>query len=584
MIKYSKHTHMRMRILSFAALIAAALLLCGCSQEGEQITSFSQLKKPGTIIAVSTNTPESALVTEDFPDAVIQSYTDMFPTYQDVAKGKITAAVYARRQMELAIENGVKGVCLLDENYTDNTIAVALSRKSKIPAIKGKINAFIQELKDDGTLDDMYRRWVIDKDETMPDIPEVKNPQITLTVATTGTVEPYSYYIGRNLAGYDIELAKRFAVWLGADLRFKIYDFGGVIAAAQAGDVDCIMSNLFYTPEHEESVDFSAPLFKVEVTAMVRDASADDDGSLWSTIKSSFERTFIRESRWKLFLSGILTTLILTVVSILAGTLLGFGVFMACRGGNRIANWITGLFVWLVQGMPVVVLLMILYYIIFGSLHISGTIVSIIGFTIIFGAWTFELVRSSTAAVDFGQTEAAYSLGYTDLQAFFKVVLPQALPLIMPAYKGNISALMKATSVVGYIAVQDLTKMADIVRSRTYDAFFPLIAVAVIYFILEALLTFIVNGIEPLFNPRLRRPEDVLKGVELKGDELKGVELKGTALKENTLENTMPKKNAPENAASKKNASENASDENTSDENTSDKKASSEENASEKNE
>ena len=266
-------------------------------------------------------------------------------------------------------------------------------------------------------------------------------------------------------------------------------------------------------------------------------------------------------------------------MSIRAGPLLLFGVCMACRGGNRIANWITGLFVWLVQGMPVVVLLMILYYIIFGSLHIPGTIVSIIGFTIIFGAWTYELVRSSTAAIDIGQTEAAYSLGYTDLQAFFKVVLPQALPLIMPAYKGNISALMKATSVVGYIAVQDLTKMADIVRSRTYDAFFPLIAVAVIYFILEALLTFIVNGIEPLINPRLRRPEDVLKGVELKGDELKGVELKGTALKENTLENTMPKKTAPENAASKKNASENASDENTSD-----KKASSEENASENNE
>ena len=569
MIKYRKHTHMRMRILSLAALLAAALLLFGCSQEGEQITSFSQLKKPGTIIAVATNTPESALVEGDFPDAVIQSYTDMFPTYQDVAKGKITAAVYARRQMELAIENGVRGVCLLDENYTENTIAVALSRKSKIPDIKGKINTFIQELKEDGTLDDMYRRWVIDKDETMPDIPEVKNPQITLTVATTGTVEPYSYYIGRNLAGYDIELAKRFAVWLGADLKFKIYDFGGVIAAAQAGDVDCIMSNLFYTPEHEESVDFSAPLFKVEVTAMVRDADADDNGSLWSTIKSSFVRTFIRESRWRLFLSGILTTLVITVVSILAGTLLGFGVFMACRGGNRIANWITGLFVWLVQGMPVVVLLMILYYIIFGSLHIPGTIVSIIGFTIIFGAWTFELVRSSTAAIDIGQTEAAYSLGYTDLQAFFKVVLPQALPLIMPAYKGNISALMKATSVVGYIAVQDLTKMADIVRSRTYDAFFPLIAVAVIYFILEALLTFIVNGIEPLLNPRLRRRQDVLKGVELKG----------TALKENTLENTMPKKNAPENAASKKNASENASDENTSD-----KKASSEENASENNE
>ena len=112
------------------------------------------------------------------------------------------------------------------------------------------------------------------------------------------------------------------------------------------------------------------------------------------------------------------------------------------------------------------------------------------------------------------QTEAAYSLGYTDRQAFFKVVLPQTMPIIMPSFKGDIVALIKATAVVGYVAVMDLTKMGDIVRSRTYEAFFPLIAVAVIYFILAGLLKFIVSRIEPCFNPKRRKREDILKGVE----------------------------------------------------------------------
>ncbi|MBR1660614.1 MAG: ABC transporter permease subunit, partial [Oscillospiraceae bacterium] len=98
---------------------------------------------------------------------------------------------------------------------------------------------------------------------------------------------------------------------------------------------------------------------------------------------------------------------------------------------------------------------------------------------------------------------------------FFRIILPQAIPHFFPAYKGEIVALIKATAIVGYIAVQDLTKMGDIVRGRTYEAFFPLIAVAVIYFILAAILTFIVNRLEIAVNPRRRRKTDILKGLSL---------------------------------------------------------------------
>ena len=187
---------------------------------------------------------------------------------------------------------------------------------------------------------------------------------------------------------------------------------------------------------------------------------------------------------------------------------------MGCRKGNRVANAVTKVFVYIVRGMPVVVLLMILYYIVFGSVDVSGTVVSVIGFTLIFGAAMHSMLAVGINAIDPGQTEAAYALGYSDRTTFFKVIFPQAMPYIMPNFKAQVIELIKATSVVGYIAVQDLTKIGDIIRSRTYEAFFPLIAVAVIYFALGWILTVIVGRVEVNIDPKRRRKKDILKGIK----------------------------------------------------------------------
>jgi polar amino acid transport system substrate-binding protein len=168
---------------------------------------------------------------------------------------------------------------------------------------------------------------------------------------------------------------------------------------------------------------------------------------------------------------------------------------------------------WLVQGMPGVVLLMILFYVIFGSVSISGIIVAVIGFTLTFGASVYGLLKMGVGAVDYGQYEAAYALGYSNIRTFFRIILPQAIPHVMDAYKGEIIILLKGTAIVGYIAVQDLTKMGDIVRSRTYEAFFPLIAVTVIYFVLEMLLGMFVRRIKINIDPKRRSREAILKGV-----------------------------------------------------------------------
>jgi len=208
------------------------------------------------------------------------------------------------------------------------------------------------------------------------------------------------------------------------------------------------------------------------------------------------------------------TTLLITLLSILLGTLLGFSVFMLCRNGNPVANAVTRACVWLVQGMPMVVLLMVLYYIIFGNVAVSGIAVAVIGFTLTFGASVFGLMKMGVGMIDVGQYEAAYALGHSNRRTFYRVILPQAIPHVLPGYRGEIVGLLKATAVVGYIAVQDLTKTGDIVRSRTYEAFFPLIAVTVIYFVLEGSMNILIRRIQVWIDPKKRSKERILRGVK----------------------------------------------------------------------
>ena len=507
-------------ILMAAMLLAlAAGFLASCAPKDEGITSVDQLNRPDVQIEVASDAPEFAIVEKDFPQAEIVFTSDLMSALTSVAQGKMDAFVGNRLNMEMALYNGMKGVRLLDETLGDGNVSgAAISPSTDIPDLKGKINEFLKQIKDDGTFDDMRERWMVKRELVMPDIPEAKDPKLNLVVGTTGVSEPFTFYANGELAGYDIELAKRFASWLGASIEFRVYDYAGIIPAAQGGDVDCIFANLYITPERQEALEFSDPTNVVEVGVMVRDAGSADGGvaGFLDSVNESFEKTFIVEDRWQLFAEGIGTTLLITVLSILFGTLVGFAAYMACRRGNRAANAVTRFFIWLIEGMPVVVLLMILYYVVFSEVNIPGAAVSVIAFTLIFASAVFGMLKSGVAAVGTGQMEAAYSLGYTDREAFFKIMLPQVMRHIMPTYKVQIKNLIKATAVVGYVAVQDLTKMGDIVRSRTYEAFFPLIAVAVIYFVLAALLIWIVNKIEVRVIPGRRSDEGTQEEVQEK--------------------------------------------------------------------
>lgn len=734
--------------------ILLAVLLAGCAKkEAPQITSLEQLNHKSYSVGADEGSAGMFDAEAYLPEAELMLYSSSVTGYATVQQGDLDAYAYDRIMMEFAIANGLEGVRLLDGGLGEGMdIAVGISPKTEIPGLTQKVNAFLQELRQDGTLEDMYHRWVTTADSEMPDIPKAEDPVYHLKVGTTGVVQPFSYYEGTTLTGYDLEMIYRFAYWLNADVEIAVYDYGGIIAAAESGDIDCIMANLNATPERREKLAFSDGYLRSQTAVMVKSeagsargyqsaeelsepgtrlgiltgsvfdaltqeafpeaelayynnipdmaysvtlgqldafmvdepvarymeleypavthipdllsqtdyaiafpktaegghlrdqlnafmAELEADGTLaqiddiwfgsddsrkvidlsgltgengvlqlatntenppfsylyegqivgyeidivvrfcraygyglelhnmdfsalipglgerydlaasciavtaersesvyfsdpvysggtvmmvrgaeeetgfWASLAESFEKTFIRESRWKLIVQGVGTTVLISLLATILGSILGFGLCLLKLSGNPVAKGFAQVYIRVLQGTPMVVLLMILFYLVFAGSGLDGVWVAVIGFGLNLAAYVCEMIRTGIQSVDRGQTEAALALGYTRTRAFLQIVMPQAARQFLPVFKGEFISLIKMTSVVGYIAVQDLTKMSDIIRSRTYEAFFPLISTAVIYFIIAWLLTSLLKPIERRVQPN--RKNRSIKGVNL---------------------------------------------------------------------
>ncbi len=214
-----------------------------------------------------------------------------------------------------------------------------------------------------------------------------------------------------------------------------------------------------------------------------------------------FVLNFIEDNRYMYLVRGLITTLIVTFFAVLIGALLGFIIAIirstySKTGKLRILNFLCNIYITVIRGTPVVVQLLIIYFVIFGSVNINKIFVAVLAFGLNSGAYVAEIVRSGIMAVDEGQFEAGRSLGFNYAQTMRLIILPQAIKNILPALGNEFIVLLKETSVSGFIALEDLTKAGDIIRGRTYDAFMPLIAVALIYLVLVIIFTKLVNRLE----------------------------------------------------------------------------------------
>lgn len=223
--------------------------------------------------------------------------------------------------------------------------------------------------------------------------------------------------------------------------------------------------------------------------------------NLWTNLSDQFYLNFIKADRWEYLLDGLGVTLKITALSALFGIVIGIIVGMITfthkkTGKLKIANAISQVYLTVVRGTPVLVQLLIIYFVIFASVDIDKSFVAIIAFSVNSGAYVAEIIRGGIQSVKEGQFEAGRSLGFSYIKTMWYIVIPQTFRNIIPMLLNEFITLLKETSICGYIALNDLTRGAYIIQSRTFSPFMPLLAIAVIYLVLVVLLTLLVKFIE----------------------------------------------------------------------------------------
>lgn len=240
-----------------------------------------------------------------------------------------------------------------------------------------------------------------------------------------------------------------------------------------------------------------------ELTAQLQ---ANVDLPFYQDFFVGFYRAFIDGARWKLYLSGVVTTLEVTILALLMGCILGVVVAVIRTAHDQqrpgrhnpvlaILSAVCKVYTTVIRGTPMIVQMLIMGTVIFASSR-NFTVIGTIALGINSGAYVAEIFRSGIMSIDNGQFEAGRSLGFNYRQTMFYIVMPQAFKNVLPALGNEFISLLKETSVSGYIALQDLTKGGDIIRSRTYDAFMPLIAVALIYLVMVLIFSKLVSLLE----------------------------------------------------------------------------------------
>ena len=402
---------------------------------------------------------------------------------QGIADVHVTDEVAFTPQMRR--ELGIKLAFRSEERFD-----VAFAVRKGNDKLREQMDSFIRTSRADGSLDAILAHWL--EDAPSPQMPEGESAPdaAPLRCITALNMAPICY-VGEGGAwmGMDADILQRFAAWSGRPFEMKFQDLGSAMIALSTGQCDVVNACLYITEERKKSVDFTEPYYLCRGGYFVIDKEEASTIGFGERLRMNL----VTEGRWKLITDGLWETLIITFFAILLGTLLGAGVCAMLRSRHKWLRQVAELYGAFIQGIPTLVLLLIMFYVVLAGAGLSGTLVAIITFALCFAWSSGSIFSSAISSVPKGQTEAGLSLGFTPMRTFTGIVFPQALQRALPLYTGECVALLKSTSIVGYIAIMDLTRASDLIRSRTFDALIPLLIITIAYFVLAWLIRLLFN-------------------------------------------------------------------------------------------
>ena len=490
------------KVFFFAALLG----IVGCSREraaDARIVTAADLR--GKHVAHMSSDFHKRELKALQPDIVFDPYSEFSFAIESLRKGKIDAISLGRTYADIWMAK-FPGEFRVAFDYADDVIAFLFPKGSELRA---KVNAELRRMNAAGETAEIVRKWMegakTGETPRMPSFPPPPEGAPEVRVACAAQIEPWCFVADGGVAGAELEILSVIAGRLGLRLRPKIYSWGGMVDCVNAGRCEIANGGIYTNGGVFPTVDASEKYWDERMCLLVRDPKFRDGGAFLASVRGSFVRTFVTEGRWRMLAHGFGVTLLITFLSAVLATLLAFPVWWARTASNAVVAACAKGYIAFMQGTPLLVFLMVLFYVVFGKVDMDGIWVAVIGFSLNASAYLGEVLRSGIESVPRGQTEAALALGYTPRRAFFRFVLPQAVRTVLPVYRGQVVILLKNTSIVGYIAISDLTKASDLVRSRTYESFFPILTTAFIYFAAAWILARTLDRLGRRLDPGFRR-------------------------------------------------------------------------------
>lgn len=492
----------RIHMIAAVALMAVSFAgMAGCakqeSTQTKQITCADDLV--GAKIGVQIGTTGDIYVSDyegDEAGTKIERYNKGADAVQALKLGKIDCVVIDEQPaIQYVKENG--NIHILEEEFAVEEYALITAKEDTF--LSEQINAALETLQADGTVDSIIKNYIGAEDEVSryPYLSkDVERNNGTLIVGTNAEFPPYEFHQNNEITGIDIDIMRAISDELGMNLQIEDMAFDSIIAAVTSGKVNVGASGFTVTEDRKKNVNFTDAYVTTKQVIIVRDG----DSFTTAGLSEKLYTNFIKDNRYQYILKGLGNTLLITFFAVMIGIVFGFLIAIVRtshdrNGGLTVLNAICKIYLTIMRGTPVMIQLLIIYYVILASVT-NKILVATIAFGLNSAAYVAEIVRSGIMSVEIGQFEAGRSLGLNYGQTMQCIIIPQAVKNILPALLNEFISLLKETSISGYIGLMDLTKGGDIIRSNTYEAFLPLIAVAVIYLILVMLLSYAVSKLE----------------------------------------------------------------------------------------